>query len=253
MANYKWPEASKRSLIGKRHSRLDGSVKVQGKAKYTSDMKGPGMLYGKIVRCPYAHAKIVSIDTSAAEKMPGVKAVKIVQGPGTEIHWAGDEIIAIAATEMALAEDAARAVKVEYEKLPHLVREEDLSKAGDRAKPAEEKIQGDPDKGFQEAEAVAQGVYGVPVITHCTLETHGSVTDWQGENQLHAFISTQAVSSVGQGFAQPLKIPTANVHVQQQHVGGGFGSKFSTDRWDIEGARLAKMSGKPVRMMNNRE
>jgi xanthine dehydrogenase YagR molybdenum-binding subunit len=253
MANYKWPEAAKRSLISKRHSRLDGPVKVQGKAKYTSDTKRPGMLYGKIVRCPYAHAKIISIDTSAAEKMPGVKTIKIVQGPGTEIHWAGDEIVAIAATEMALAEDAARAVKVEYEKLPHLVREEDLSKAGDRAKPAEEKTQGDPDKGFQEAEAVAQGVYGVPVITHCTLETHGSVTEWEGENQLHAYISTQAVSSVGQGFAQPLKIPTTNVHVQQQHVGGGFGSKFSTDRWDIEGARLAKMSGKPVRMMNNRE
>ncbi len=252
MADYKWPEASKRSLIGKRISRLDGPDKVTGRAKYTYDMKRPGMLYGKIVRSPYAHAKIVSIDTSAAEKMPGVKAVKIVQEPGKEIFWAGDEIVAIAATEECLAEDAARAVKVEYQQLPHLVREEDLSKAGDRAKPAEEKTQGEPDKGFKEAEVIVEGSYGIPVITHCTLETHGSLTEWEGEDKLHAYISTQAVSSVGQGFAQPLKIPTSNVHIQQQHVGGGFGSKFSTDRWDVEGARLAKMSGKPVKMMNDR-
>ncbi len=252
MADYKWPEASKRSLIGKRFSRIDGPDKVTGKAKYTYDIKRPGLLYGKIVRSPYAHAKIVSIDTSAAEKMPGVKAVKIVQEPGKEIFWAGDEIVAIAATEECLAEDAARAVKVEYERLPHLVREEDLSKAGDRAKPAEEKTQGEPDKGFKEAEVIAEGFYGIPVITHCPLEAHGSVTEWEGEDKLHAFISTQAVSSVGQGFAQPLKIPTTNVHIQQQHVGGGFGSKFSTDRWDVEGARLAKMTGKPIKMMNDR-
>ena len=81
MADYKWPEASKRTLMGKRISRVDGPDKVSGKAKYTYDVKRPGMLYGKIVRCPHAHAKVVSIDTSAAEKMPGVKAVKVVQGP----------------------------------------------------------------------------------------------------------------------------------------------------------------------------
>ena len=68
MAEYNWPEASKRSLIGKRISRLDGPEKVSGKAKYTYDLKRPGMLYGKMVRCPHAHAKVVSIDTSAAAR-----------------------------------------------------------------------------------------------------------------------------------------------------------------------------------------
>ena len=90
MAEYKWPEAEKRTLIGKRISRVDGPDKVSGKAKYTYDIKRPGMLYGKMLRSPHAHAKIVSIDTSAAEKLPGVKAVKVIQGPGTEIQWAGD-------------------------------------------------------------------------------------------------------------------------------------------------------------------
>src|SRR5512135_3461873 len=98
MPDYKWPDASKRTLMGKRISRIDAPDKVSGKAKYTHDRKLPDMLFGRIVRCPYAHAKVVSVDTSAAEKMPGVKAVTVVQGPGKEIFWAGDEIVAIAAT-----------------------------------------------------------------------------------------------------------------------------------------------------------
>ena len=71
MAEYKWPEESKRTHIGKRISRIDGPDKVSGRAKYTFDMNRPGMLFGKVVRSPYAHAKVVSIDTSVAEKMPG--------------------------------------------------------------------------------------------------------------------------------------------------------------------------------------
>ena len=82
MAEYKWPEEGKRSHIGKRISRIDGPDKVSGRAKYTYDLNRPGMLFAKVVRSPYAHAKVVSIDTSVAEKMPGVKAVKIIQEPG---------------------------------------------------------------------------------------------------------------------------------------------------------------------------
>jgi len=253
MADYKWPDASKRALMGKRHSRIDGPEKVSGRAKYTHDRKLPGMLYGRIVRCPHAHAKVMSVDTSAAEKMPGVKAVTVIQGPGKEIQWAGDEIVAIAATDENIARDAARSVKVVYEQLPHLVHEEDISKAGDRASAPEEKTEGDPDKGFKEADVVSEGTYGLPVITHCTLESHGSLNAWEGEDKLLAYISTQAVSDVGSGYAQPLKIPAANVHIVQDHVGGGFGSKFTTDRWDVEAAVLAKKAGKPVRMVLDRD
>ncbi len=257
MADYKWPEASRRSVIGRRTSRLDGPDKVSGKAKYTHDQKLPGMLYGMILRSPHARARVVSVDISGAEKMPGVKAVRIIRGPGSElkpeIDWAGVEVAAVAATDAHLAEDAIRAIKVVYEPLPHLVKEEDLAKAGDRAKPAEEKVERDPDKAFKESDVVSQGFYGVPVITHCTLESHGSLTAWEGEDKLNAFISTQAVSDVGSGWAQPLKLPATNVHVHMDHIGGGFGSKFTTDLWDVEGARLAKMAGKPVKMVLDRE
>src|SRR5215831_7918367 len=112
MPDYSWPDAQHRTLIGQRVSRVDSPLKVSGQARYTYDVKRPGMLFGKILRCPYASCKIESIDTSAAEKMPGVKAIEIIQKPGATIHWAGDEVVAIAAVDEASAEDAARAIKV---------------------------------------------------------------------------------------------------------------------------------------------
>ena len=121
MPDYQWPDAEHRTLIGKRISRVDSPDKVSGQARYTYDVKRPGLLFGKMLRAPYAHCKIVSIDITAAEKMPGVKAVEIVQKAGSNIHWAGDEVVAVAAVDEATAEDAIRAIQVKYQKLPHLV------------------------------------------------------------------------------------------------------------------------------------
>ena len=120
-AKYGWPAADQRSLIGKRISRVDGPEKVSGRAKYTYDLHRPGMLYGKVVRCPHAHAKVVSVDTSAAENLQGVKGVFVIQDKGSEIHWAGDDVVVVAAVDEPTAADAARLVKVEYEVLPHFV------------------------------------------------------------------------------------------------------------------------------------
>src|SRR5512143_893192 len=124
MADYKWPDAQHRTLIGTRQTRLDGPVKVSGRAKYTYDQNPKGLLAGAILRCPHPHAKIVSIDTSAAERMSGVKAVHVLQGPGKEIKWSGDEIVAVAAVNESIAEDALRAIKVQFDVLPHFVDDE---------------------------------------------------------------------------------------------------------------------------------
>jgi xanthine dehydrogenase YagR molybdenum-binding subunit len=253
MAEYKWPEADKRSLIGKRISRVDGPQKVSGRAKYSYDINRPGMLFGKIVRCPHAHAKITSLDTSAAERMPGVKAVQVVQEAGTELFWAGASVVAVAAVDEATAEDAARAIKVVYEVLPHLVNDKDPKAAGDNAKPSAAQVTGDPDKAFAEAELTVEGFYGLPVITHCCLEPHGSVMEWEGEQNVLAHHSTQAVSGAPSQIARPLEIPAANVRCVQDHIGGGFGSKFGPDEWDITAARLSKKAGKPVKMFNERD
>src|SRR5487761_894483 len=126
---YDWPPAGQRQLIGKSISRIDGPAKSSGRAMYSYDVNLPGMLYGKSVCCPYAHARVKSIDTSEAEKLPGVKGIVIVQKPGAEIQWAGDEIVELAAVSQEVAEDAAGKVKIEYEQLPFLVNEADLDVA----------------------------------------------------------------------------------------------------------------------------
>ena len=117
MPDYSWPNAENRSLIGKRISRLDSPDKVSGRAKYSYDYHPAGnpILYGKVLRSPYAKAKIVSVDTSAAEKMSGVVAVEVIQKIGGTVQWAGDEIVAVAATDEGTAEDAIRAITVKYE------------------------------------------------------------------------------------------------------------------------------------------
>src|SRR5262249_28804043 len=106
MAEDKWPEQGKRQHLGRRTPSCAGPDTVPGRAKYSYDSKRPEMLFGKILRSPCAHAKIVSIDASAAEKMPGVKTVKVINGPGFELQWAGQEIVAVAAVDEPTAEDA---------------------------------------------------------------------------------------------------------------------------------------------------
>jgi xanthine dehydrogenase YagR molybdenum-binding subunit len=323
---YSWPAPERRTVIGKKISRVDGPDKVSGRAKYTYDVHRPGMLYGKVVRCPYPHAKVVSVDTSAAEKMPGVAAVHVIQGPGSEINWAGDDIVVVAAVDERAAADAANLVKVEYEQLPFFLDDfshpenvsadkgalslDDLigmlrnqvpepqiidrvQKRGISFKvtddmvsqmrqnhvgegvisalqaapvqPAAEKpkspyrkdderIAGDPDAAFQQAEVISEGVYGCPVITHSCLESHGSIAEWTDNDHLLVHISTQNVSGVAGEYSGALKIPAGNVHVHQDHIGGGFGSKFGADRWGIYTAQISKKAGgKPVRVMLERD
>ena len=253
MANYSWPEMSKRKVMGQRMSRLDGVEKSSGRARYTSDLNKPGTLFGVVVTCPHAHARVRSIDVSAAEKHPGVTAVRVVAPAGTEIQWGGWEVAMLSATTESAARDAARKVKVDYEVLAHVVRETDLAKVKTRAKPAGEQIDGDPDEAIKAAEVISEGTYGIPSITHCCLESHGSVLEWTPDGKVEYYPSTQSVTSIRADMAKGLNVPVANVHVHQDHIGGGFGSKFQPDRWGIETAQLSRMSGgKPVKLFLDR-
>jgi xanthine dehydrogenase YagR molybdenum-binding subunit len=334
MADYMWPDAQHRTLIGTRQSRVDGPVKVSGRAKYTYDQNPKGLLAGAILRCPHAHAKIVSVDVSAAERMPGVKAVQVLQGPGKEIHWAGDEIVALAAINEGVAEDALRAIQVHYEPLPHFVDDATEPKGvGETTGPisldeliarlttpvggeylvlqsqiaevvrrrgisfevtpelvtrlrensvgeglisalrsakvtpataampyrkAAAQTQGNLDQAFQSAEVTSAGLYGASVITHCCLEAHGVIAHWPDPEHLETQVSTQNVSGIPDQLAQALTgagidISASNIHNQQQHIGGGFGSKFSADRWSLAAAQLSKKAGgAPVKIMLDR-
>ena len=106
-----WEPNDKHTLLNHRLTRVDGPLKVSGVAQYTYDVRLPGMLYGRILRCPHAHARIKRFDSSKAATMPGVKA--IVQAPLTEFRFAGSPVAAVAATTPELAQDAARAIVVE--------------------------------------------------------------------------------------------------------------------------------------------
>ncbi len=250
--DYSWPPQDKRRVIGKRMSRLDGVVKASGRAKYSFDIHRPGMLYGVVVTCPHAHATVKSIDTSAAEKSKGVAAIEVMSKPGEEIQYAGYEVAAVAASSEDLARDAARKIKIEYEVLPHFVNEQDLKQAGNHAKPSGEQTTGDPDAAFKEADVVSEGFYGIPVLNHCTLEPHGQVVEFKGD-QLDYWPSTQNVSGIGGDLAKVLEIPATNVHTHQDHIGGGFGSKFGPERFTPAAARLSKKAGgRAVRMFFDR-
>src|SRR3954454_20247401 len=116
-----WPKDPR--LIGTRIPRVDGLGKASGRTKYPSDVRPEGTLFGAMLYSPYAHARVKSIDTSAAEKMPGVKAVHVIAQADKVPRYQGDDIAGVAAETEEQARDAAHAIKVEYEVLPHAVTE----------------------------------------------------------------------------------------------------------------------------------
>lgn len=252
MPDYKWPDMTKRKIMGQRLSRLDGPAKSAGRAKYPSDLNPPGLLHAAMLTSPYAHAKIRSIDVGPAKAMAGVTAIRTFVQAGAEVQWAGAEIALVAANTEEIARDAVRAIKIDWEILPHVVREENLAKAGTRAKAAGEQVTGDPDKAYADAQVKLDGEYGIPVITHCCLEPHGQVISWKG-NQLDYWPSTQAVSTVANQLASLINVPASQINVTCDYMGGGFGSKFPPDSWGAESAQLSKESGgRPVKFFLDR-
>jgi xanthine dehydrogenase YagR molybdenum-binding subunit len=251
MADYSWPAAAERALIGKRITRIDGPVKSTGAARYSRDVRRPGMLYAKLLSCPHAHARITKIDVSAAKAMEGVKTVRVIQKEGAEIKWAFDEVAAVAATSEEIARDAVRAIVVEYEVLPHFFDYGDLQAAPD-TKPGKEETAGDADAALAAAAVKVKGTYGLSMITHCCLEAHGLTAEWEGD-QLTVWVSTQAVTGVPGEIAEAIGVPAANVRAVTPYMGGGFGSKFSPDRWGIVCAQLAKDTGRAVKLFLERD
>ena len=204
------------------------------------------MIYGRILRSPHAHARLKSIDAAAAEKAPGVKALLITIKPGEKVMFPGEEIGALAAATEQQAADALRMIKVEWEVLPALAtsnrrcgrKRRRCSRRRTRARGTAQE-DGDLAAGFTAAAFTVEGTYSTQVQTHTSLETHGCVCEWNGDN-LTAWVSTQAVHGTREGFAQGLKIPQANVRVITEFMGGGFGSKFGPDMQGLLCARLAK-------------
>ena len=270
------------SVIGTNYNRIDGEAKVTGRAKYTGDIAFPNMLYGKILRSPYAHAKIISIDTSKAEAYPGVKAVitgddfnagrlgnaefaknladKYPLAKG-KVRLIGDEVAAVAAIDEATAEEALTLIEVEYEELPSLFSTEEAVKDGavliheaskNNIGMATKLKVGDADKAFAEADYTDRYEYSTHMIVHGALEPHAAIATYEnGEYTLWS--STQTVSVCRFWIASVLGIPESQLRVIKPYVGGGFGGKLDQFSHEACCCVLAQRTGRPVKIVLTRE
>ena len=251
------PEKKEFQIIGQSTSRVDGKLIVTGKAKYTHDLFFQDMLYGKILRSPFACAEIISLDLRQAKNLPGVRAVlKLKEG---RVKYEGEQVAAVAAEDEMTAEEALGLIKVEYKVLPHAVSPEKAMAEGapqvhDSAnvEKLNEYNRGNVDKGFSEAEAIFERTYKTAVEIHHPAETHTSIAQWD-EDRLTVWDSTQAIFSVRDGLARALGVPASKIRVIKMYMGGGFGSKLGANEHTIVAARLAKETGRPVKITLSRK
>jgi xanthine dehydrogenase YagR molybdenum-binding subunit len=243
-----WPEGPL-SVVGRDAPRQDGPLRVRGEARYTADIKLPGMLHAAVLRSPHAHARVRRIDLAPALALPGVRATI---GPGEangleeEAGWAGAPVAAVAADTFAQARAAVEAVDVEWEELEVVLDPEDAVRRGLVTGEARRSERGDVDRAFAEADVVVEGTYRTQTVLHNSLETHQAICEWQADT-LHVYISTQYIWGIRQEVAETLGMPENKVRVVCEFMGGGFGAKNSPDTHTYVAAELAKRTGRPVR------
>lgn len=267
------PPWTETRIVGKPVQRIDAYERVSGAATFSADIILPDMLHGATLRCPHARAWVKKVDTSAAEKMPGVHAIITDRSAGAQVPWygasrlfdpecrfEGEEVAAVAADTPYQAWDAVRAIKVEYEILPCVSSEEEASKptapviaqGGNRA-PGKPYERGNLQAGFAAADVVRERTYSTACEIHNPMESFGCVAKWDGSNYLTIWDGPQGVFPVQQTVAQLLKLPLANVRVIGPYMGGGFGAKLGASKYHIITALLAKMTGRPVKLFITRE
>lgn len=277
------------SVIGRRMRKMDGLAKSTGRARYADDLTFPGMLHGKILRSPHPHARILSIDTAAAEALPGVFAAVtgaemptpygiIVWTPDEQalatdkVRYIGDAVAAVAAVDEDTANRALDLIRVEYELLPAILDPEQALTPEAAATPIHEakkeghngniskivKLEfGDVEAGIAGADVVIEGEYFFEGTTHTPIEPHCAIGMWEaggaGVGRLTVWSSTQVPHYLHRELAKVLELDPARVRVVQPAVGGGFGGK--SEPFDLEFcvARLAMKTGRPVKILYTRE
>jgi CO/xanthine dehydrogenase Mo-binding subunit len=251
-----WSFDAELKVVGTRVPRVDGPDKVSGRARYTFDLKLPGMLHAAVLRCPHPHAYLKRIDVERAKAHPEVRAVLVLEEK--EYRFAGAEVAAVAATSLAAAREALRLIQVDYEALPFVTDPEEARRPGAPAVRPEgnvdvslEQKRGNVETAFRQSDAVAEVTIRTPVALHTCLEGHGSLARWEGDN-VTVWDSTQAVFDVRDSLAHALQIPPEKVRVIKDHAGGGFGSKLQMWSHTPIAARLARLAGAPVRLLLSR-
>jgi xanthine dehydrogenase molybdenum-binding subunit len=279
-------------VVGHVTPRKDGVARVTGQEKYTVDMTLPRMLYGRTVCSPYAHARIISIDTSAAEAM-GAVVLTFKDIPPIRyneriitVEWAlhkdhyiladkvrrmGEAVVAVAAETEELAEKAARSVKVEYEPLPVLINPIEAMKPGaeplyDTVLYGEKEIkvenniackrsviEGDVDKAFAESDVFVEGTFKTNKIYHAQMEPKSVLCNPEPDGGITVWATTQSIHNTRIVLGQIFDIPLSKINVKRLAVGGTFGSSIQMNSVVPIGVALALKARRPVRLTLTRE
>jgi 4-hydroxybenzoyl-CoA reductase subunit alpha len=273
------PAVREFDVVGHGALRIDGIAKLTGAAQYTDDLRPPRLLVGKILRSPHAHARVLSVDTSLAEALPGVKAVAVGADapiphgilPISEdehalavdkVRYVGDPVAAVAAVDEATAERALALIRVTYEVLPaifdsHEALIRDDVKIHEESKEAnvERRVSfrfGDVEAAFANADHIREDVFFKDAASHATLEPHSALAEF-ADGRLTLWTSTQVPHYVQRALSRVLNLPMDRVRVIKPTLGGGFGGKGEPLPLEFAASILAMKSGRPVKITHTRE
>ena len=271
---------AKHRVIGKALRKVDAVAKVTGATRFADDLAFPRMLYCKLLRSTEPHARIVSIDTSAAKQFAGVQAV--LTGPDLpipfgilpvsqdehalcleKVRFIGDPVAAVAATSEEAATAALDLIKVTYAPLKPIAtaqeavahpepRIHDYGDGGNLHKLIDLEF-GDVEAGFAEAAVVREDLFFFEGNTHLPMEQHAAAAIWSPDGKLTLWSSTQTPHYVHRALAKVLELPAARIRVIATPNGGGFGGKSDPFSHEIVVAKLAMLTGRPVKITLTRE
>ncbi len=276
--------------VGKGERRLEAIAKVTGDAVFTSDMAFPGMLSAQVKKSPHARARILKIDVSKAEALPGVRAVLV----GAELNYKlglyvvdkdilaknevrhyGEAVAGVAADTPEIARAAVDLIQVDYEPLPPVLNHMDALKPDaplvhpdlgtydyvpvfspqphTNIPNLSRTRKGDVEKGFAESEWIIEREYTNPSVQHVPMETHVAIVEWNNGDEITIWTSAQSPFTVRNLFCYTFKLPLNKVRVIVPHVGGGFGGKAGIHLEPLAACLSRKAGGMPVKLQASRE
>ena len=271
-----------RKVVGRSTPRIHAHELASGRAVFTDDIRLPGMLYGKILTSPHAHARVLKVDISRAAALEGVKAILTAADvPETSygvsparydeqvlakdrVRYVGDEIAAVAAVDEATCLRALALIDVEYEILPAVFDPFEAMKEGAPRLHDHPRFEnnintrvqwhfGDVDQGFAEADVVREHTFTGNRTYQQPMEPHCAVALWEPGDRLTLWTATQVVHYVQHQLSRLLEIPEGDIRVVMTHCGGGFGGKAEVNPLEICASLLSRKTGKPVKMRYTRE
>jgi 4-hydroxybenzoyl-CoA reductase subunit alpha len=265
-------------VVGKPVERTDGRIKATGKARYAGDLVAPGMLHGKILRSPLAHAKILNIDTGGARRLPGVMAVitgKDFPGipfgtrpdtrdqipmPITKVHHFGEGVAAVAAIDEDTAEEALDLITVDYEELPVVLTAEDALKpdaplvnefSKSNIAYASDFRFGDPESGFKEADYIKEEKFSSQRVAVGFIEPHACLAEVDSTGRVLLQGSKQSPYPTWRHMCRALDLPLSKMRLVTPFVGGAFSGKHDPFDVDFAAVRLAQITNRPVKIVLN--